>query len=58
MLSAPEWNPIEYSVKDGLLTGAKGVEFDWDATFDYSVDPELVIGLEALAAELLESFEE
>jgi hypothetical protein len=58
VLSAPEWNPIEYSVKDGLLTGAKGVEFDWDATFDYSVDSELVVGLEALAAELLESFEE
>jgi hypothetical protein len=58
VLRAPEWNAIEYRVKAGLLTGAKGVDFDWDATFDYSVDSELVVGLEALAAELLESFEE
>ena len=58
VLSAPEWNPIEYIVKDGLLTGAKGVEFDWVASFDYSVDADLVLGLETLAAELIESFEE
>jgi hypothetical protein len=58
VLSAPEWNPIEYTVKDGYLTGAKGVEFDWVATFDYSVDVDLVPGLKTLAAELIESFEE
>ena len=58
VLSAPEWNPIEYTVKDGYLTGAQGVEFDWVATFDYSVDADLVPGLETLAAELIESFEE
>ena len=58
VLSAPEWNPIEYTVKDGYLAGAHGVEFDWVATFDYSVDADLVPGLENLAAELIESFED
>lgn len=57
VLSAPEWNPIEYTVKGGLLTGAKGVEFDWDATFEYGVHQELVPKLEALAQQLIDSFD-
>lgn len=57
VLSAPEWNPIEYIVKDGLLTGAQGVEFDWVATFEYGVHQELVPKLEALAQQLIDSFD-
>jgi hypothetical protein len=57
VLSAPEWNAIEYSVNDGLLTGAEGVEFDWVATFDYGVDQALVPKLEALAQQLIDSFD-
>lgn len=57
VLRAPEWNPIEYIVKDGLLTGAKGVEFDSDATFEYGVHQELVPKLEELAQQLIDGFD-
>lgn len=56
--SAEEYNPIEYFVEDGLVVGARGVNFDWSAQFDYSVDPSLREGLLQLTAELLASFEE
>lgn len=55
--SADDFNPIEYFVKDGLVVGAKGVDFDWSAKFDYSVDPELRKGLLELTEELLQSFD-
>lgn len=54
--SADDFNPIEYFVEDGLLVGAKGVDFDWSAEFDYSVDPELREGLLELTEELVSSF--
>ncbi len=56
--SADDFNPIEYFVEDGLVVGAKGVDFDWTAEFKYRVDPELQEGLLELTAELLASFEE
>lgn len=56
--SAEDFNPIEYFVEDGLMVGARGVDFDWNATFEYRVDPDLRIGLLELTDELLASFEE
>jgi hypothetical protein len=56
--SAEDFNPIEFFVEDGLLVGARGVDFDWNATFEYQVDPDLRIGLLELTDELLASFEE
>lgn len=55
--SADNFNPIEYFVEDSLVVGARGVDFDWDAEFEYFVDPELRDGLLELTQELLESFD-
>jgi hypothetical protein len=44
-------------VKDDLVVGARGVDFDWFAEFEYSVNPELREGLLELTQELLDSFE-
>ena len=55
--SADDFNPIEYFAKDGLVVGARGVDFDWTAEFEYSVDPVLREGLMELAEELLQSFD-
>ena len=55
--SADDFNPIEYFVEDGLVVGARGVDFDWDAKFEYSVDPELRDGLLELTQELFDSFD-
>ena len=57
VLSAPDWTPISYQVSEGYLVGARGVEQDWVATFEYSVDQEFLPELEALAKELIESFD-
>ena len=54
--SAADYNPIEYVVKDGLVVGAQGVDFDWSAEFEYSVNPELREGLLELTEELVSSF--
>jgi hypothetical protein len=54
--SAADYNPIEYIVKDGLVVGAQGVDFDWSAEFEYSVNPELREGLLELTEELVSSF--
>lgn len=56
--SAEDFSPIEYLVEDGLMVGARGIDFDWEATFEYRVDPKLQAGLLELTAELLASFEE
>ena len=55
--SADDFNPIEYFVKDGLVVGARGVDFNWTAEFEYSVDTVLREGLMELAEELLQSFD-
>ena len=54
--SAADYNPIEYFVKDGLVVGARGVDFDWNAEFEYSVDAELREGLLELTEELVSGF--
>lgn len=54
--SADDYNPIEYFVEGGLVVGARGVDFDWSAEFEYSVDPDLRQGLLELTEELLASF--
>ena len=54
--SAADYNPIEYVVKDGLVVGAQGVDFDWSAEFEYSVNQELREGLLELTEELVSSF--
>ena len=54
--SADDFNPIEFFVEGNSVSGAQGLEQDWVASFDYSVDPELRDGLIQLADELIASF--
>lgn len=54
--SADDFNSIEFFVEGNSVSGAQGLDQEWVASFDYSVDPELRDGLIQLADELIASF--
>lgn len=54
----PNYGNIRFFAQDGLIRSAEGMDQSWQATFEYSVDPDLRKVLLAERQKLLDSFEE